>query len=118
VLLRKDGAPAGSRAIAFALGEVLALAAFALLGWDLWHHQTPYAPASPHRPPSPLFRYLGFYWLFDMAIRTWRWRRERKSKAHQGYWPKRYSVPPAPDSDNAGAIQAHPSESANGNPRW
>ena len=114
MLLRKDGAPAGSRAIAFALGGVLALASFALLGWDFWHHQTPY---SPHRPPSPLFRYLGFYWLFDIAMRTWQWWRGRKSKARQGYWPKRHSVPPAPESDNAGAIQAHPSESAKGNPR-
>jgi hypothetical protein len=112
VLLRKDGAPAGSRAIAFALGGVLALAAFALLGWDLWHHQT---PQSPHRPTSLLVRYLGFYWLFDGAMRIWQWKRGRKSKTYQGYWPKRHSVPGAPESDNAGAIQAHRSESANGN---
>ena len=90
MLLRTDEAQSGSRAVVFALGGLVALASFAFLGWDLLHHRTPYVPGAP---------------------------RKRKSQASEGYWPRRNSFVSAPEPDNAGAIRAHPSESANGDPR-
>jgi hypothetical protein len=125
VLLRKEGAEAGSRAIVFAIGGAVALASFALLGWDLWHHQTPYVPGAPPAPPSAWHRYFRFYWLFHSALTAWLSWRGRNAKASEGYWPRRNpflaargpDYLAAPEPDNAGLFRPHSSESANHDPR-
>jgi len=116
MLLRTEEAQSGSRATVFALGGLVALASFAFLGWDLLHHRTPYVPGAPLAPPSALHRYSPY---INIAWSTWlMWRaRKRKSQASEGYWPRRNSFLSAPEPDNAGAVRAHPSESANGDPR-
>ena len=80
----KDGAAWGSRAIAFALGGVLAFAGFAVLAWDFGHHRTPYVPGMPISPPSPWAGYLPFFWLLYFALMTWLKWLTLRSKGNQG----------------------------------
>jgi len=101
-------------AATFALYGAVILALLAELGLDPWPRGIPYLPGSlvyRHR------RLFGLLLIFLAALQGWLTWRNRKSTASNGYWPKRYSVPPAPDSDNAGAIPAHQSESGIGDSR-
>jgi len=56
-------------------------------------------------------RLFGLLVILLLALQAWLGWRNRKSAVSNGWWPRRYSVPPAPELDNAGAIRAHPSES-------
>jgi uncharacterized protein (TIGR03435 family) len=114
VLLRQEEPARGLRTIPFILGAVLALASFAFFAWGMAHYWAPYSPGSPHRAPSPFFRYFSYLWLLDPALRIWR---KHKSKTDNGWWPKRNSYPAPPESDNIGATQPHVSESANNLPQ-
>ncbi len=98
-------------AATFALYGALILALLAELGWDPWPHGIPYLPGPLSYRSRRLF---GLLLIFLAALQGWLMWRNRKSTASNGYWPKRYTVPPAPDSDSAGAILAHRSESGIG----
>ena len=102
-------------AATFVLYGAVILALLAQLGWDPWAaHRTPYFPGSlvyRHR------RWFGLLLILLAALQAWLGWRNRKSAVSNGWWPRRNFFVSAPEPDNAGAIRAHPSESANGDPR-
>ena len=69
-----------ARVIPFALGGAVALACFALLGWDLAHHYIPYSQP-PVRKPS---QYLALIYLVLSGLSLWRDIKRRRAKQKAG----------------------------------
>ena len=121
MLFQKDDTATGTRSIAFVIGGALAFALFAVFAWDLRHHGAGYSPVSPRAPASPLVRLLGglggSFWLFHSlgsAVASWR-KRAAKAKAKERAeeaGPERTSLSGPHRLENAGATEAHRSESA------
>jgi O-antigen/teichoic acid export membrane protein len=82
-------------AAAFALCGAYILALLDQRGRRPWSHGIPY------------LRWILPVAIFLAAVQQWLMWRNRA--ARNGYWPKRFSVPPAPDSDNAEAANNDPS---------
>ena len=99
-------------AAAFALYGAVILVLLAQLGQVPLPHWIPHLPGPPYRR---LILLVVIVTIFLAALQGWLMWRNRA--ASNRYWPKRHSVPPAPDSDNAGAIPAHQSESGIGDSR-